>query len=191
MPLIPSGSFNTQSTMENIDDHYLFYMNEKDLRLYITSERPDITYFSALFQQIEFFKLEISKIPSTCLNNFLNIVNFHETSDDDAEEIVNYLSNWLYLAKECSNLTSLTILTELLIYSKFIDNSFLIPVFKRIELIETTFEDVYFPANSLLDDPFSLENIIEKRRQAFPINIIHEQLINVKNDGEVIEIWLK
>ncbi|CAF4150131.1 unnamed protein product, partial [Adineta steineri] len=146
MPLIPSGSFNTQSTMENIDDHYLFYMNEKDLRLYITSERPDITYFSALFQQIEFFKLEISKIPSTCLNNFLNIVNFHETSDDDAEEIVNYLSNWLYLAKECSNLTSLTILTELLIYSKFIDNSFLIPVFKRIELIETTFEDVYFPA---------------------------------------------
>ncbi|CAF1254183.1 unnamed protein product [Adineta steineri] len=45
--------------------------------------------------------------------------------------------------------------------------------------------------NSPLDDPFSLENIIEKRRQAFPMNIIHEQLINVKNDGEVIEIWLK
>ncbi|CAF4393028.1 unnamed protein product, partial [Adineta steineri] len=61
--------------------------------------RPDITYFSPLFQQIEFFKLEISKIPSTWLNNFLNIVNFHETRDDDAEEIVNYLSNWLYLAK--------------------------------------------------------------------------------------------
>ncbi|CAF1440234.1 unnamed protein product [Adineta steineri] len=240
MPLIPSGSFNTQSTMENIDDHYLFYKNEKDLRLYITSGRPDITYFSPLFQQIEFFKLEISKIPSTWLNNFLNIVNFHETSDDNAEEIVSYLSNWIYLAKECSNLINLTILTELLIYSKFIDNSFLIPVFKRIELIETTFEDIYFPAsfsmkfvyrfpslayielqvisfndcvfiidtflshlknlsylkidyfeNSLLDDPFSLENIIEKRRQAFPMNIIHEQLVNVKNDGEVIEIWLK
>ncbi|CAF1275130.1 unnamed protein product [Adineta steineri] len=240
MPLIPSGSFNTQSTMENIDDHYLFYKNEKDLRLYITSERPDITYFSPLFQQIEFFKLEISKIPSTWLNNFLNIVNFHGTSDDDAEEIVNYLSNWLYLAKECSNLTNLTILTELFIYSKFIDNSFLIPVFKRIELIETTFEDIYFPPSfsmkfvdrvpslayielqvisfndcvsiidtflshlknlsyikidyfedSLLDDPFSLENIIEKRRQAFPMDIIHEQLINVKNGREVIEIWLK
>ncbi|CAF4322906.1 unnamed protein product, partial [Adineta steineri] len=110
----------------------------------------------------------------------------------------------------CSNLTILTILTELLIYSKFIDNSFLIPVFKRIKLIETTFENIYFPASfsmkfvdrfpslehielqvisfndcvsiidpflghlknlsylkinyfedSLLDDPFSLENIIE------------------------------
>ncbi|CAF4338579.1 unnamed protein product, partial [Adineta steineri] len=92
MPLIPSGSFNTQSTMENINDHYFFYKNEIDLRLYITSERPNITYSSPLFQQIEFFKLEISKIPSTWLNKFLNIVNFHETSDDDAKEIVNYLS---------------------------------------------------------------------------------------------------
>ncbi|CAF3938525.1 unnamed protein product [Adineta steineri] len=239
IPSIPSGSFNSQSTMENIDDHYLFYKNEIDLRLYITSERPNITYSSPLFQQIEFFKLEISKIPSTWLNNFLDIVNFHKTSDDDAEEIVTYLSNWIYLFKACSNLTILTILTELLIYSKFIDNSFLIPIFKQIELIETTFEDVYFSPsfsmkfvdrfpslthiklqvisfndcvsiidpflshlknlsyikidyfeNSLLDDPFSLENIIEKRRQAFPMNIIHKQLIDVKNDGEVIEIWL-
>ncbi|CAF2827505.1 unnamed protein product [Rotaria sp. Silwood2] len=47
----------------------------------------------------------------------------------------------------------------------------------------------YFEDSSL-DDPFSHENIIEKRRQAFPMNIIHEQLINVKNDGEVMEIWL-
>ena len=134
---------------------------------------------------------------------------------------------------------NLTILTELLISSKFIDNSSLISVFKRIKLIVTTFEDVYFPTsfavklvdrfpslihielqvisfNSCvsiidtflshlqnlsylkidyfedppLDDPFSRENIIEKRRQAFPMNIIDEQLINVKNDGEVIEIWL-
>ncbi|CAF1342808.1 unnamed protein product, partial [Adineta steineri] len=129
----------------------------------------------------------------------------------------------------CSNLISLTIVIELLTYSKFIDNSFLIPVFKRIELIETTFEDVCFPASfsmkfvdrfpsltyiklqvisfddcvsiidtflshlknlsyikinyfedSLLNDPFSLENIIEKRRQVFPTNIIHEQFISVK-----------
>ncbi|CAF1573938.1 unnamed protein product, partial [Adineta steineri] len=171
IPSIPSGSFNTQLTMENIDDHhYLFYKNKIDLRLYMTSERPTITYSSPLFQQIKFFTLEMSKIPSTWLNNFLDIVNFHETSDDDAEEIVTYLSNWIYLSKlvemkfgssfdiyrwkyvqfilqECSNLTSLTILTELLIYSKFIDNSFLIPIFKRIKLIETTFEDVYFPSS--------------------------------------------
>ncbi|CAF4061270.1 unnamed protein product [Adineta steineri] len=45
--------------------------------------------------------------------------------------------------------------------------------------------------NSPLDAPFSLENIIEKRRQAFPMNVIHERLMNVKNGGEVIEIWLK
>ncbi|CAF1264568.1 unnamed protein product [Adineta steineri] len=263
MPLIPIGSFNTQSTMENIHDHYLFYKNEKDLRVHMTTERPNITCSSPLFQQIEFFTLEISKIPSTWLNNFLDIVNFHETSDDDAEEIVNYLSNWIYLSnlikiefgssfniyrwkyvqfilQACPNVTNLKILTELLISSKFIDNASLISVFKRIKMIETTFEDVYFPTSfsmkfvdrfpslahielqvisfdncvSIIDtflnhlknlsylkidyfedsplyDPFPRENIIKKRRQAFPMNIIHEQLINVKNDGEVVEIWLK
>ncbi|CAF3967870.1 unnamed protein product, partial [Rotaria magnacalcarata] len=40
-----------------------------------------------------------------------------------------------------------------------------------------------------LDNPFSRENIIEKRRQAFPMMIIiNEQLVNVKNDGEITEI---
>ncbi|CAF1651409.1 unnamed protein product, partial [Rotaria magnacalcarata] len=47
----------------------------------------------------------------------------------------------------------------------------------------------YFEDTSL-DDPFSRENIIEKRRQAFPMNMINEQLVNVKNNGEAIEIWL-
>ncbi|CAF3227403.1 unnamed protein product, partial [Rotaria sp. Silwood2] len=47
----------------------------------------------------------------------------------------------------------------------------------------------YFEDSSL-DDPFSRENIIEKRRQAFPTNTINEQAISVKNDGEVVEIWL-
>ncbi|CAF3073256.1 unnamed protein product, partial [Rotaria sp. Silwood2] len=139
----------------------------------------------------------------------------------------------------CSNVFDLTILTALLISSKFIDNPSLIPVFKQIKVIETILEDVYFPSNfaskfverfpsliqielqvisfnncvsiidtflsrlknlaylkidyfedSSLDDPFSRENIIEKRRQAFPTNTINEQAISVKNDGEVVEIWL-
>ncbi|CAF1680819.1 unnamed protein product [Rotaria magnacalcarata] len=46
----------------------------------------------------------------------------------------------------------------------------------------------YFEDTSL-DNPFSRENIIEKRRQAFPMMIIiNEQLVNVKNDGEITEI---
>ncbi len=130
-------------------------------------------------------------------------------------------------------------MTALLISSKFIDNPSLFPVFKRIKLIETVLEDIYFPPsfaeklverfpslvhielqiisldscvsiidtflshlknlssikidyfeNALLDYPFSRVNIIEKRRQEFPMNIINEQMINVKNDGDTIEIWL-
>lgn len=130
-------------------------------------------------------------------------------------------------------------MTALLISSKFIDNPSLFPVFKRIKLIETVFEDIYFPPsfaeklverfpsllhieleiisldscasiidiflshlknlsyikidyfeNALLDYPFSRVNIIEKRRQAFPMNIINEQMINVKNDEQIIQIWL-
>ena len=52
----------------------------------------------------------------------------------------------------------------------------------------------YFKINysqkTLLDDPFSRNYIIEKRRQSFPDNIIDEEEVIVKNNGEVIEIWL-
>ena len=44
--------------------------------------------------------------------------------------------------------------------------------------------------DTLLDDPFSRDYIIEKRRQTFPNNILKEQMINVINDGETVEIWL-
>ena len=52
----------------------------------------------------------------------------------------------------------------------------------------------YFKINysqkTLLDDPFSRNYIIEKRRQSSPDNIIDEEEVIVKNNGEVIEIWL-
>jgi hypothetical protein len=44
--------------------------------------------------------------------------------------------------------------------------------------------------DTLLDDPFSCNYIIEKRHQTFPNNILHEEMVNVKNNGETIEIWL-
>jgi hypothetical protein len=44
--------------------------------------------------------------------------------------------------------------------------------------------------DTLLDDPFSCDYIMEKRRQTFPNNIIDEQRVNVKNNGEAVEIWL-
>jgi hypothetical protein len=49
---------------------------------------------------------------------------------------------------------------------------------------------IYYNQDTLLDNPFSHDCIIRKRRQMFPNNIFNEQMINVKNNGDVIEIWL-
>ncbi|CAF4031151.1 unnamed protein product, partial [Rotaria sordida] len=262
MPLISSGFFETRSTMKTINDHYLFYVNEMDLGIYITPERPTITCSSPLFQQIISIKLEMPIIRSSLWNNLLNIVNFGETNNDDARESVTYLSRFVdlvnitkiefglsfninrwkhvqFILEACPNVVNLTMNTTLLISSRFIDNPLLIPIFKQIKLIETKTEKIYFPSNfpqklveyfpSLIhielqvfsfdncvssietflshlknlsylkityyentsfNDPFSRDYIIEKRRQTFPMNIIYEQIINVKNNGEAIEIWL-
>jgi hypothetical protein len=49
---------------------------------------------------------------------------------------------------------------------------------------------INYSQQTLLDDPFSRNYIIEKRRQSFPDNIIDEHKVIVKNNGEMIEIWL-
>ncbi|CAF4299213.1 unnamed protein product, partial [Rotaria sordida] len=85
------------STTETIDDHYLFYVNETDLRIYITSERLTITCSSPLFQQIKYLRLELPIVCSSLLNSLLAIVNFHQISDDDAQEDIIYLSNFVHL----------------------------------------------------------------------------------------------
>ncbi|CAF2783699.1 unnamed protein product [Rotaria sp. Silwood2] len=43
---------------------------------------------------------------------------------------------------------------------------------------------------TLFDDPFSRDDIIEKRHQQFPNTILNETMVNVKNNGEFVEIWL-
>ncbi|CAF2136995.1 unnamed protein product [Rotaria magnacalcarata] len=88
MPAIHSGYFDTRSTMEIEDDHYLFYVNELDLNIYIASERSPIPCSSPLFQQVKCFKLELPIVPSSLSNSLLDIVNFHQISDDDAQETV-------------------------------------------------------------------------------------------------------
>jgi hypothetical protein len=49
---------------------------------------------------------------------------------------------------------------------------------------------IYYNQDTLLDDPFSRDYIIGKRRQTFPNNIINKQTVNVKNNGKAVEIWL-
>jgi hypothetical protein len=113
-------------------------------------------------------------------------------------------------------MTGIIISTQLLMLSKLIDNSSLIPLFKQIKLIKSIREKCYFLLNfvskfiqrfpslshielqvfsfdncvSLINtfltyvrnliyvkinysDPFSRDDIIEKRRQYFPDNVIN------------------
>ncbi|CAF1368986.1 unnamed protein product [Rotaria magnacalcarata] len=203
VPAIHSGYFDTRSTMEIEDDHYLFYVNELDLNIYIAFERSPIRCSSPLFQQVKCFKLELPIVPSSLLNSLLDIVNFHQISDDDAQETVAYLSNLVHLPmitriefgssfntyrwkhvqfilQACPNMVDLTILTELLISSKFIDNPSLISAFKEIEAIETTFEDVYFPSS-----------FAPKLVERFPsLTHIELQVVSFNNCASIIDIFL-
>jgi hypothetical protein len=49
---------------------------------------------------------------------------------------------------------------------------------------------IYYTQDTLLDDPCSRDYVIEKRRQTFGINLIDENKVTIKNNGEVLEIWL-
>ncbi len=67
--------------------------------------------------------------------------------------------------------------------------SFIIEIFLT-KLEQLSYVKINYYQDTLLDDYFTREYIITKRRQVFPINIINEQMINVKNNGQSIEIWL-
>jgi len=67
--------------------------------------------------------------------------------------------------------------------------SFIIEIFLT-ELEELAYLKIDYNQGTLLDDTFSREYIIAKRRQAFPSKLMNEQMVNVKNTGQAIEIWL-
>jgi len=58
------------------------------------------------------------------------------------------------------------------------------------QLENLSYIKISYDNDALLDDPFSRDFIIEKRREIFPDHNLNEQMINVKNNGEHIEIWL-
>ncbi|CAF4486362.1 unnamed protein product [Rotaria sp. Silwood2] len=263
MPFIHSGLFDIRST--TTDHPSLFYSDTNLLRIHLTKDRPIVTWSGPLYQQIKHLVIVMPTRGSPLWNNLLNIFNFHETNDDniDAKESVTHLSHFVYLPnitqlefpsmncdlsrwkdiqfilQACPNLIDLIINTPLLISSKFINNSSLIPIFKQIKMITSVTEKIYFPSkltsklvqhfpslshielqvfsfddcisiieiflsrlenlsyikisysqDTLVDDPFSRQYLMKKRRQTFPNNILDEQMINVKNNGEAIQIWL-
>ena len=49
---------------------------------------------------------------------------------------------------------------------------------------------IHYFKDTLLDDPFSIDYILRKRSEIFPYIHLDAETIKVKNDGEVIQIWL-
>ncbi|CAF4155326.1 unnamed protein product [Adineta steineri] len=150
-----------------------------------------------------------------------------------------HITLWKYILQACPNVINLIVNTSLLLSPNIIDNASLIPIFKKIKIITSVTENVYFPSNfslkfvqrfpsltnieiqvfsfdhatsiidiclsqlehlsyvkihyntdTLLDDHFSCHYIIRKRRQSFSLKYLDEQMINIKNNGKIIEIWL-
>ncbi len=67
---------------------------------------------------------------------------------------------------------------------------FIIDIF-LVHLKNLSYIKINYSQDTLLDDPFSPDYIIEKRLQTFPNHIIDEQRVIVKNNGTTIEIWLQ
>jgi hypothetical protein len=59
------------------------------------------------------------------------------------------------------------------------------------QLENLSYIKINYDKDTLLDDPFSRNFIIEKRREIFSMCISDEQMVNVKNNGETVEIWLR
>ncbi|CAF1452786.1 unnamed protein product, partial [Adineta steineri] len=261
-------SFDTRSTTTTTrDNHYLFYTHLKDLTIFVQNKRENITWSSSLFQHITYLVVTTPVRNLSWWNSLFNIVNFHQIlnvhdDDKDAQQMVTCLSRMVslynvtklefrsmfhisiwkhiqYILQACPNVINIIVNTSLLLSPNIIDNASLIPIFKKIKIITSVTENVYFPSNfslkfvqhfpsltnieiqvfsfdhaasiidifltqlehlsyikihydtdTLLDDHFSCHYIIGKRRQSFSLNYLDEQMINIKNNGRIIEIWL-
>ncbi len=57
-------------------------------------------------------------------------------------------------------------------------------------LKQLSYIKIHYFRDTLLDDPFSIGYILKKRSEIFPDVHLNAEVIKVKNDGEVIQIWL-
>jgi hypothetical protein len=73
VPLVTCGTFETRSTRQTIDDHYSFYSDIKNLKLFIDNERSNVTWSSPLFEHINDLLVDMAIIKSSWRNNLFNI----------------------------------------------------------------------------------------------------------------------
>jgi len=59
------------------------------------------------------------------------------------------------------------------------------------QLEHLSYVKINYDQDTLLDDPFSYDYIIKKHCQTYPNCNLDEQMVNIKNNGEFIEIWLR
>ncbi|CAF3917585.1 unnamed protein product [Rotaria sordida] len=140
------------------------------LQLNMGKMTPRITSFP-LFQHIKCLVIYMPIILSSSSNNSLNIVNSVQSNDnDDLQQCVTYLSHVVHLPnvnqigfqsyadtsrwkdiqfilQACPNLINLTISPLYLVLSEFIDNQFLISIFKKIKFLKAILENRYVPLN--------------------------------------------
>ncbi|CAF3168625.1 unnamed protein product [Rotaria sp. Silwood2] len=263
IPLIDDESFEIRSTKATTNDHYLYYSDIKYFELSLPMRTPRINCSFPLFQHINSLMINMPIICASSSNNLLNIENSFQSNENDyTQQCITGLSKIVYLPNvnqiefetsddpdewkyiqfilhACPNVINLKISSAYWILSEFIDNQFLISIFKQIKILKSIRENRYIPSNfllklverfpsitniefemfsfddcisaidillnylkdlsylkiyysqdSLLDYPFSRNYIIDKRRQAFNINIINEYKVIVSKNRESVEIRL-
>ncbi|CAF1478661.1 unnamed protein product, partial [Rotaria sordida] len=113
IPYINSGSYETLSTTTIKDHHHLFYSDIGDLRVFFTKTTSNITWSSPLYTKVNYLFIQMGIILYSSLwNRLLNTVISHETTDDEAQQHVTYLSCLVDL----SNITELEFSSKYRIY---------------------------------------------------------------------------
>ncbi|CAF3722431.1 unnamed protein product [Rotaria sp. Silwood1] len=143
-------------------------------------------YLNTPFIYLGTFKTR-STTTTTTNDHYLNFRQTDDDDNDDAQENVTYLSYFVHLP----NITQIEFGTnhiELQVYS-FDQCVSIIDIFLNL-LKNLCYIKIKYYRDTLLDNPYLRDYIIKKRRQQFPNNILHEQIIDVKNNEQTIEIWL-
>ncbi|CAF1217550.1 unnamed protein product [Rotaria sordida] len=178
IPLMDYESFETRSTKTTTNDHYLYYSDTKYLELNLTTRAPRINSSFPLYQHINSLMINMPVICSSSSNNSLNIKdsfksNVQSNENDYTQECISCLSKMVYLSnvyqiefqtfddpiewkyiqcvlQACPNVINLKISSSYWILSEFIDNKFLISIFKQIKILKSIKKNRYIPSNFLL-----------------------------------------
>ncbi|CAF3787618.1 unnamed protein product [Rotaria sp. Silwood1] len=191
--MINYESFETPSTKATTNDHHLYYWDTNYLKLDMRKITSRFTSVS-LFQHNKYLVIYYyRKAYSTWLNNSLNIEfidNQSLFSIFKQIKILKSITENCYVPSDFSlkfvqHFPSLTDI-ELQVYS-FDDCIYALDILLS-HLKNLSYLKIYYIEVSSLDQSFSLNYIINKRRQAFGFNITDEHKITIIRNKESVEI---